>query len=190
MNYASSSSAKTAAGAKGADLRFVRCSGMRTTFAIPLVLLAACEEGHAPPAPDPRPSFAHDPANGEMRARIATGRGDAAEMRSGTGVPVVLPRGFTIYPGARIVANTVVARGEFRHILIEIETADPMAKVMLFHRAQALAAGGSLSLDLAGTEAASIGGRIATGGEFALTARRVGLVTHVQMAFGSPRQAH
>lgn len=159
---------------------------MRATFAIPLLLLAACEEGHAPPAPDPRPSFVHDPASGETRARIATGHGTAAKMRSGTGVPVVLPQGFTIYPGARIVANTVVARGDVRHILIEFETADPIAKVMLFHRAQAQSAGVTLTLDLDGTDAASIGGRTAGGGDFTLTARRAPGLTIVQLSVTEP----
>ncbi len=140
---------------------------MRVAPILLLILSAACEDRTAAP---PEPPLLKP-----------------AEMRSGPAVPVTLPTGFTIYPGARITGNTVVQRGDARRVLVEFQTRDPVAKVMQFHRAQAQAAGVSLTLDLDGTEAASIGGRTAAGGDFALTARRAGLVTRVEMAFGSPR---
>lgn len=107
-------------------------------------------------------------------------------MRSGLAVPVILPRGFTVYPGARVTGNTVAQLSNTRRVLVQFETPDPVAEVMLFYRAQARAAEVSLTLDLGGTEAASIGGRTADG-DFALTARRAGSVTRAEMAFGGAR---
>ena len=132
-----------------------------------LFTLAACQDRAATPPPPPAL--------------------ETLEMRSGSTVPVTLPRGFTIYPGARVTRNTVVQLSDTRRVLVEFETRDPIAKVMLFHRAQARSAGASLTLDLDGTEAASIVGRTGAGGEFALTARREGSVTRAEMAFGSGR---
>lgn len=108
------------------------------------------------------------------------------ELRSGVAVPVTLPPGFTIYPGAEIIRNTRVERDGRQLTLVEFETTDPLAKVVLFHRAQAQAAGVSLTLDIDGTSAASIGGRTALGGDFALTARRGSDRTIVELSVDDP----
>ncbi len=155
---------------------------MRACFIVLPLLLGACEDREAEPAPSPAPNFIRDPVTGETSARIVTDKGEAARLWSGTSAPVALPSGFTIYPGARVVRNTVVERDGTRRTLVEFETADPIAKVLLFHRAQAQAAGAALTLDLDGTDAASIGGRMASGGSFALTARRDAARTTVQLS--------
>ena len=71
-------------------------------------------------------------------------------------------------------------------MLVEFETPDPIAKVILFHRAQAQASGAAVTLDLDGTEAASIGGQMPSGQEFALTARRQGDGTAGQLSIADP----
>lgn len=108
-------------------------------------------------------------------------------MRSGPGVPVVLPPGISVYPGARIIETTLVESGGERRILMKFETPDPVAKVMLFHRAQALAANVSLTLDLDGPDVASIGGRTAKGGDFALTAYSSGSRTRAELSLSTLR---
>lgn len=158
---------------------------MRVCLLVLPLLLGACEERVAQPNPSPTPNFIHDPITGETTARIPAGDGDAARLRSGTSVPVALPAGFTVYPGARVVRNTVVERGGVSRTLVEFETSDPVAKVLLFHRAQAQAAGAVLTLDLDGADAASIGGRTVSGGSFALTARRDAGRTAVQLSVDS-----
>ena len=103
-------------------------------------------------------------------------------MRSGPRVPVSLPRGFTLYPRAKVIANTVVERGGATRILLVIETPDPLGAVVSFYRAQARANGMVLTLDLVGEERASIGGRTAKGLRFALSVRRTSL-TRAELAF-------
>lgn len=152
------------------------------------VLSGGCEDRSASPAPSPTPNTPRDPATGETRLRISVGE-EAADLRSGATVPLALPPGFSIYPGSKVLGNTRVERSSGQRMLVEFETPDPIAKVVLFHRAQAEAAGVLLTLDLDGDTAASIGGRTVTGGDFALTARRTGGRTLVELAIsdGSSR---
>lgn len=154
-----------------------------------LALLAGCDRGGTrregadgrEPAPAPANSFHRDDASGEVRARIVADGKDAVTLRSGDEVPVRLPPGFTLYPGARVIANTAVERGAARRVLLVFETPDPLAKVMLFYRAQAQGAGVALTLDLNGSGAASIGGHTPAGSGFTLTARRVGERTRAEL---------
>lgn len=159
---------------------------MRGCLIIAAILLSACKERGPDPAPSPMPDFAQSRADGETRARIAVDEGGAAELRTGANVPVALPAGFAIYPGATVTRNTQVARGNSRRVLVEFSTPDSVAKVMEFHHAQAVAAGVSLTLDLRGTDAASIGGSRRGGGEFAVTARRNGGATLGELAISTP----
>lgn len=153
---------------------------MRACLLVLPVMLGACQDRGPSPAPSAAPNFSRESTPGETRARIAE-----AKLRSGPAVPVVLPPGFSLYPGATVVRNTQVERGRERRVLVEFETPDPIAKVLLFHRAQAQAAGVTLTLDLDGSDAASIGGQTASGGEFALTARRVGNGTVVELSISN-----
>lgn len=131
---------------------------------------------HASTAPS---SYVRDHAGGEVRAPVAPRGEGAAVMRSGPQVPVRLPRGFTLYPGAQVISNTVVERAGRRRVLLVFETRDPHAKVILFYRAQAAAAAVPLDLDLGGGERASIGGSLPGGGNLAITAQRDGDGTRV-----------
>lgn len=161
---------------------------MRAAAAPLLVLLSVCLHRDAS-LPESRASVAglsSVPASGGTQAGIALARQARAELRSGPALPVNLPRGLTIYPGARVIGNTLVMRGSARSVLVEFETPEPIAKVIAFHRAQARAAGVTLTLDLAGTNAASIGGRTAADGEFAVTARRSSGATIVELSVSVP----
>lgn len=105
-------------------------------------------------------------------------------MRSGSGVPVTLPPGFTLYPGAKVLSNTLVERSGKQRVLLVFETTDPLAEVMLFYRSQAGMAAAVILLDLGGEERASLGGRLASGREFAISAQRNGMRTRVEWSVG------
>lgn len=143
------------------------------------IVLAGCR-GDA--APEPPSSERPAATLGEQRASIAPHDGDAVLLRSGPKVPVSLPPGFTVYPGATVLSSTVVEREGARRVLLVFETPDPLAKVMAFHRGQAQAAGAVLTLDLGGPEQASIGGRLSSGGEFTISARQGAAGTRVEFS--------
>lgn len=145
-------------------------------------LLASCAE-QEPKHPDAGPSVAEaELTSGEERLQIAP-KGEAATiLRSGPQVPLRLPRGFTLYPGAEIISNTVVQREGVPRVLLVFETSEGLNKVMAFYRAQAKLEGIPLSLDLGAEEQASIGGSLPGGGKIAISARRTGDTTRVEFA--------
>jgi len=144
--------------------------------------LVACSDG------EPRRASREDaPApltSGEERARIDHPGQPSATMRSGPNVPVHLPQGFTVYPGAKVISNTVVDRGGKRQALLVFETVDPVERVIAFYRARAAAAGATITLDLGSEERASLGGSLANGGDFAIAARQRSGGTRVEFAVG------
>lgn len=152
---------------------------MRAVLLPIIAVLAGCGERAAP---EPAPSMSVEPATGEVRARIVPPGEEAVTLRSGARVPIILPPGFLIYPGARVISNSVAERGGSRRILIVFETPDPLAEVMTFYRGQADAAGAVLTLDLGGPEQASIGGRLPSGGMLSITARQGATATRVEFA--------
>ena len=119
---------------------------------------------------------------GEVRERIKPRLGRSTTLRTGPNVPISLPRGFTLYPGARIVTNTVVEHGKSQRTLLVFETADPIEKVAAFYRNQARQAGIRTALDIGGREAASLGGPMPSGGKFSFAARG-GPITRAELSF-------
>lgn len=153
---------------------------MRTALTLAALLLAGCEQASNSTGPQASPGL----TAGEERLRIDPPGEPAATLRSGAEVPVSLPPGFTLYPAAKVVANTRVERGRQERVLLVFETPDPLEKVMLFYRAQARAAGVALTVDLGREERASLAGHTASGLAFALTAGREGGATRAELSFG------
>lgn len=163
---------------------------MRPVCAAPLAAiasaaLAACDPRASEPPPAPR-SDAPALTKAEQRAIVGLPDGDAATLRTGPNVPLGLPRGISLYPGARVISSTLIERGiergGARGILLVFETTDPIEKVMLHYRGEARAAGVLLTLDLGGADRASLGGTMRAGGELAIAAWRVPAGTRVELS--------
>lgn len=157
---------------------------MRCFLAFAVVLLLAgsgCSERDAP-RPGVIDSKTSEQTSGETRHTI-TPRGESQVVsRSGPRVPVTLPAGFTLYPGAQVIANTIVERDGNERILVVFETTGQIADVMAFYRRQVAEAGGTFKLDVGGETRASLGGTLAQGGSFAISVRQ-GATTRVEIAF-------
>jgi len=102
---------------------------------------------------------------------VSRGAGHVA-MRTGPQVPIALPSGFTLCPGGKIEASTMVERKARRHVLIEFTCPDPPRETIALFRRQVDAAGVKLALDLSGSESASLGGTLANGQTISISARR------------------
>lgn len=152
------------------------------------IAIAAVLAGCSEPAPRREtaapPAFLHDPESGTTRARIAPSGEPAVTLQSGARVPVRLPPGFTLYPGARVITNTVIERDGHTRVLLTFATPDRLEAVMLFYRGQAVAAGVDLTLDLNGDSRASLGGHTPQGLAFVLAARRDGAGTRGELSVG------
>ena len=103
-------------------------------------------------------SYSVEQKDGETTATVTT-RDGTATMRSGADVPLELPSGFTLYPGAKVENNTSFSAGSGKGALINMTSGDSPQKMVDFYRKQAKAAGFEITMD------AKMGDQIAIVGE-------------------------
>ena len=137
------------------------------------------EEGTAP-----RGSYEIDPATGETRASFTDDEGAVTTMRSGERVPVALPAGFKLYPGARITNNTRVDQADGQLVLINLESEATPEEMVAFYRNQAEAAGIDVAMSLESGSMTMIGGESSDGTSFSFTATRENDTTQAQLSIG------
>ncbi|MBV7266576.1 hypothetical protein [Erythrobacter ani] len=144
-----------------------------TTIACAAAFLSACgsessgeftiEDGGAG-------EYSIDSSTGETTATIETADGTAT-LRSGADVPVDLPDGFSLYPGATVVTNTVVNQGEgTRVVLLSFESDDSAEDVASYYRAEAEGAGIAIEVDATINGGRMLAGKAQDGSVFALNA--------------------
>ena len=141
-----------------------------------------------------------DDETGETTASIATEDG-TLKLRSGADVPIDLPGGFALYPGARVISNTLVTRelesgGEGSAgtdsgrdgadsgrdgAMVIFESDDSPAQIAQFYRDKALAAGIELQIDAELNAAMVLAGEGADGLIFSLNAAREEDVSAAQL---------
>lgn len=150
------------------------------------VLLAACGSEPSGTAEGEDGTVAHytvDESSGEVSARLDTAEG-IATMRSGADVPVELPRGFTIYPGAEVVSNTVFEQADATGALVTMEAAASPEEMVAFYRKQAEAAGVEIATRMDTEMMQMIGGDAPDGATFTFTATRKDGGTSAQLMVG------
>lgn len=91
-------------------------------------------------------SYSIDAQTGDTIATIETEDGPAT-LRSGTQVPIDLPAGFSIFPDAEILTNTVFDRGDAGGARITMRTDASPDLVIDHYRAEAEAAGIDIGID-------------------------------------------
>ncbi|RXZ65649.1 hypothetical protein [Pelagerythrobacter rhizovicinus] len=124
-----------------------------------------------------------DEASGEVNATLETADGTAT-MRSGADVPVELPRGFTIYPGAKVTTNTVFEQADANGALVTMESDASPEEMVAFYRKQAEAAGVEIGLNMNTDTMQMIGGDAPDGATFSFTATRKDGGTTAQLMVG------
>jgi hypothetical protein len=127
-----------------------------------------------------------DKATGETSMTIESEDGTAT-LRSGADVPVDLPDGFSLYPGAKVITNTVVNQPDGQGTMVMFETEDAADKVIAHFREQAEAAGFDIQIDARMGESLMIGGeRKSDGSSLSVTANaNEGDATTGQLIIGS-----
>ena len=151
------------------------------------LLLAACgsETGKKTPASDPaQGEYVIDETTGETRMAIKV-PGGTASLRSGAKVPLSLPDGFTLFPRAKVVTNTVVEQPGGQRTMVAFETDAPPDEVIAHYRREAAAAGFAIEVVLDAGGTLTIGGtRASDRATFSLTASE-GTPTTAQLTIGS-----
>ncbi len=128
-------------------------------------------------------AYTIDSNSGEITASAQTAEGSTA-VRSGALVPVDLPAGFTIYPGAKVIGNTVFDQREGRGAFVTIESADTPEQIAAFYTRQARAAGVSVEMQLPINDGRMVAGESAQGITFSLMATPVPAGTQAQLSVG------
>lgn len=184
---------------EGTDRRLVGRTGMHrlpdfarlVAFATAALALAGCggepADGDGETAGEessPRGSYAIDGDTGETSAQYTADDGTTTTMRSGEKVPVSLPAGFALYPGAKVTNNTRVEQADGLLVLLDFESAAQPEELTGFYREQAEAAGIDVATALQNGPMRMIGGESADGASFSFTATRKGEVTRGQLAIG------
>ncbi len=153
--------------------------------------LLGCEERNTVTAPSEasdrapqRGSYDIDAETGETRAHFTDTEGRTTVLRSGERVPVVLPAKFTVFPGATVVNNTRVEQRDGTVVLLEFESAEPVAELIGFYRKQAESSGIAVDLTIQTGPMAMIGGKANDGSSFSFTATRTGDTTRAQLSVG------
>ena len=132
-------------------------------------------------------SYTVDGSTGQASGSIETEDG-TVEFRSGPGTAVDLPAGFTVYPGARVVTNTAVGRGDGKGAMVVMQSDDAPDRMVSFYRKQAEAAGVSIEMELKTAQGTMIGGKSDDGTSFSLNANSQDGKTNAQLTVSSGLQ--
>lgn len=149
-------------------------------------LLSACGDTPSEKASAQNPAHSEytiDDKTGETRMTIKVPEGTAS-LRSGAKVPLNLPAGFTLFPGATVVTNTVVKQPDGHGTMVSFETDAPADDVIAHYRAEAEAAGFALEVEVNTNGSHLIGGvRKGDGSHLSVTATQ-GKPTTAQLIIG------
>jgi hypothetical protein len=151
------------------------------------MLLAACGADPAEKASAQDPAhgeYTIDKQTGETRMTIKVPEGTAS-LRSGAKVPLRLPAGFTLFPGATVVTNTVVSQPDGQGTMVSFETDAAADDVIAHYKAEAIAAGFAIELEVNTNGSHLIGGvRKRDGSHLSVTATQ-GKPTTAQLIIGN-----
>ena len=153
------------------------------------LMLASCgseKEGTFETSEGERGSYSIDEDGGTATATIKTDDGTAV-MRSGQDVPIDLPDGFTIYPGAKVVSNTTFSQADSSGSLIVLESEAEPDEIAAHYRKQAEAAGIDIQLEMSVNGGKMIGGEGPGGQVFSLNANSDGGKTSAQLMLGGKK---
>ena len=124
------------------------------------VMLAACgseTSGEFTTESGENAEYTINEDSGETSMTIKGEDGEAT-LRSGADVPVTLPDGFTLFPGSKVVTNTVVDQPDGKGTMVTFETDAPADKVVAHYRDAAKAAGFDIQLEMTTNGTVMIGG--------------------------------
>ncbi|AUX70372.1 hypothetical protein CHX26_13485 [Porphyrobacter sp. HT-58-2] len=137
------------------------------------LLLAACgseTSGEFTTEDGQNAEYTIDKNTGETSMTIKGEDGEAT-LRSGADVPVILPEGFNLFPGSKVVTNTVVKQPDGQGTMITFEADAPADKVIAHYREQAKAAGFDIQLEMNTNGTLMVGGeRKGDGSSMSVTA--------------------
>lgn len=140
------------------------------TGAIALTACGGPDESGTFETEDGTAEYQVDTDSGEAEMRFTDNEGNETVMTSGADVAADLPDGFTIYPGAEVVSNTVISGDQGDGSLVIMTSSDSIDDMISHYRGQAEAAGIDIAMELATDSNSMIGGEGPDGAMFSFNA--------------------
>jgi len=114
--------------------------------------------------------FDTDGGDGDFEARFTDDDGNEAVVTSGSDLDADLPAGFTIYPGAEVVSNTVISGDDGAGNLVIMTSSDSVEDLVMHYRGEAEAAGIDIAMEMTTNANRIIGGEGPDGEMFSFNA--------------------
>lgn len=156
------------------------------TAALALTACGSETSGEFTTADGENAEYTIDEDSGETSMTVE-GPDGTATLRSGTDVPVKLPDGFSLFPGSKVVTNTVVSQPDGSGTMITFEADAPADKVVAHYRDQAKAAGFDIQLEMNTNGTTMIGGERKDDGSSLSVTATSGDMTTGQIIIGSKK---
>jgi hypothetical protein len=124
------------------------------------MILAACgseTSGEFKTGDGENAEYTVDKETGETSMTIEGEDGETS-LRAGANVPVSLPAGFSLFPGSKVVSNTVVNQPDGQGTMVTFETEAPADKVVAHYRDAAKAAGFEIQIEMNTNGTMMVGG--------------------------------
>ncbi|MCK0127848.1 hypothetical protein [Erythrobacter sp. F6033] len=133
-------------------------------------MLTACGSDNSETVSADEGEYSIDAESGETTATVQTEDGTAT-FRSGADVPVDLPPGFSLYPGATVTSNSRFEQegGGGQVVLLSFESEDSSEQIAQFYRDAASEAGFKIAVDASMNGGQLITGESKNGGVFTLS---------------------
>ncbi len=128
--------------------------------------------------------YSIDGDNGSSEFRAESDDGREVSINTGTDVPVELPAGYSIYPGASVVSNSVINVGNESGSIVFMTTQDSPEEVAAFYRQQAEAAGIVIANEMNSAGSRMLAGESADGKSFTVSVSANGDSTTAQLMVG------
>jgi hypothetical protein len=125
----------------------MKATALATSLAVMLTACGSETSGEFTTEDGKNAEYTIDEDSGETSMTI-TGEDGEATLRSGADVPVSLPEGFSLYPGSKVVTNTVVSQPDGQGTMVQFEADAPADKVIAHYKQQAKAAGFAIELEM------------------------------------------
>ena len=134
--------------------------------------LAACGGGdtNTIETEDGTAEYTVDGADGDAEIRLTDNDGNETVIVSGSDVEADLPDGFTIYPGASIVSNTVMSGADGEGMMVSLNSSASPEELAAHYRSEAEAAGFEIQMEMKAGDALIIGGEGPDNSFFSLNA--------------------
>ena len=121
--------------------------------------------------------YVFDPASGATRASVTSANGQVTRLSAGRGGVIVFPPGFTLFPRGELIEHVAVSTEDGHRVLLTMTSASPVLELAAYYRAEAVAAGIAIDVEIESDNAATLAGN-----GFSFHARRTNDATRAQLS--------